>query len=303
MFKRIFLKTIALSIVVVLANLTVKADDVSITATPSSAKIYVNGRMMGTGSLIVSVRKNECVTVEVKADGYFSEIRSYCRRRGMTAPPATDFFQLKQDESLIPAIVAVTTSPQSAKILVNGVLMGTGSLSVTVPNGDCVSVEVVEMGFITQTTNYCKRQGVTAPPKSDYFKLDADESYSSSVEVDNANIDIPLEVKKERTKEEAWKIIVSTILGKFDVLEMNDVNSGYLRTAWVGRSSGGSTIRMRVIVKMASEEPLSYKIKFISEIAPKPQTPYSADEKFVAFSRIWKKYDGFLDEIITKLKN
>jgi len=282
--------------------INVNAQKVAITTSPATARIYVDGALKATGSYVATVPKKDCIRVEVKEDGYNSEVRSYCRNKN-SDPPEADFIQLKQDERLTPAVVAVTTSPQSAKILVNGVLMGTGSLTVTVPAGDCVSVEVMEMGFITQTTNYCKRSGVTAPPKSDYFKLDADESYSSSVEVDNANIDIPLEVKSERTKEEAWKIIINTILGKFDVLEMNDVNSGYLRTAWVGKSSGGSTIRMRVIVKMSSETPLSYKIKFISEIAPKPQTPYGADEKFFPFSRIWKKYDGFLDELITKLKN
>jgi hypothetical protein len=306
MFKKILSKVILLSSIVIFANITVKADDVAITATPSSAKIYVNGRMMGTGNLIVSIKKNECVTIEVKEEGYFSEVRTYCRRRGMTAPPATDFFNLKQDENLIPAIVAVTTSPQTAKIYVNGVVMGAGSLNVTVPNNDCVNIEVKELGYITLTTNYCKRKGISTPPKSEYFKMEQDESFTSSVEVDNANIDIPLEVRKDRTKEEAWKIIVSTILGKFDVLEMNDEKSGYLRTAWVGRTStriGGSTVRMRVIVKMASEDPLTYKIKFISDIAYSSGVSYSSDEKFVPFSRIWKKYDGFLDEIITKLKN
>lgn len=302
MIKKNLLRAILLLTVTIFTIINVHAQKVAITTSPASARIYVDGALKATGSFVANVPKKECIRVEVREDGYISEVRSYCRSRG-NSPPDADFIQLKQDENLTSAVVAVTTSPQSAKILVNGVLMGTGSLTVTVPSGDCVSVEVMEMGFITQSTNYCKRKGVTSPPKSDYFKLDADESYSSSVEVDNANIDIPLEVKKERTKEEAWKIIISTILGKFDVLEMNDVNSGYLRTAWVGKSSGGSTIRMRVIVKMSSEEPLSYKIKFISEIAPKPQTPYGADEKFLPFSRIWKKYDGFLDELITKLKN
>lgn len=300
--KKLLIKPTLLFTLFTLIVLNINAQNVAITASPTTARIYVDGALKATGSFVASVPKKSCIRVEVKNDGYISEVRSYCRSKG-NSPPDADFIQLKQDENQMPAIVAVTTSPQSAKILVNGVLMGTGSLSVTVPSGDCVSVEVMEMGFISQATNYCKRPGVTAPPKSDYFKLEADESYSSSVEVDNANIDIPLEVKKDRTKEEAWKVIITTILGKFDVLEMNDVNSGYLRTAWVGKSSGGSTIRMRVIVKMSSEEPLTYKIKFISEIAPKPQTPYGADEKFFPFSRIWKKYDGFLDELITKLKN
>ena len=71
---------------------------------------------------------------------------------------------------------------------------------------------------------------------------------------------------------------MATVLGKFDVLEMNDEKSGYLRTAWVG------------------------KIKFISEASDSPRTPHTADEQFDPIGRILKTYDGFLDELITKLK-
>ena len=60
---------------------------------------------------------------------------------------------------------------------------------------------------------------------------------------------------------------------------------------------------MRVIVKMSTESPLSYKIKFVSENSGRSGTPFSADEQFAAFGRILKTYDGFLDEITTKLKN
>ena len=112
-----------------------------------------------------------------------------------------------------------------------------------------------------------------------------------------------LNVKPDRTKDEAWKIIVATILGKFDVLEMNDEKSGYLRTAWVGKNFAANTVRMRVNVKQATDAPLTYKIKFISEASGSPRTPYSADEQFDAIGRILKTYDGFLDELITKLKN
>jgi hypothetical protein len=60
---------------------------------------------------------------------------------------------------------------------------------------------------------------------------------------------------------------------------------------------------MRVIIKQSSDDPLSYKIKFISEYSGRSGTPFSADEQFSAFERILKTYDGFLDELTTKLKN
>lgn len=199
--------------------------------------------------------------------------------------------------------VKITTSPQSARIYVNGVSMGAGQLVVTVPSNECVTVQIVEEGYIQETRTYCKKRGVSPPPKTDYFQLQPDESYTSSLQSDIANNEIVLNVKGDRTKSEAWKIIVTTILSKFDVLENNDEKLGYLRTSWVGATFKANTVRMRVIVKQSSEDPLSYKIKFVSENSGRSGTAFSADEQYRAFDRILKKYDGFLEELSTKLKN
>ncbi len=199
--------------------------------------------------------------------------------------------------------VNITTNPQSARIYVNGVKMGAGALVVTIPSNQCVTVQVTEDGFLSEERTYCKKRGVTPPPKTDYIQLDVDESFTSSVQSEFANIDITLDVKKDRTKAEAWRTIVSTILGKFDVLEMNDEKSGYLRTNWIGVTYKRNTLRMRVIVKQTGDDPLQYKMKFITEISNRSGTPFTADEQFQPFGRVLKKYDGFLDEMQTKLKN
>lgn len=199
--------------------------------------------------------------------------------------------------------VQITTNPQSAKIYVNGVKMGSGALVVTIPSNQCVTVQVTEDGYLVEERTYCKKRGVTPPPKTDYIQLDVDDSYTSSIQSEYANIDITLDVRKDRTKAEAWKIIVATILGKFDVLEMNDEKSGYLRTNWIGVTYKRNTVRMRLIVKQGSEDPLQYKMKFITEISGRSGTPFTSDEQFAPFGRILKKFDGFHDEMTTKLKN
>ena len=304
MIKKLVLKTMILSLLIVFA-ISEKAfsQRINVTTSPATAKIYVDGRLRGTGSYTVGVPRKSCVTIEVKEEGYMSEVRTYCDKRGYEEPPKADYIQLKQDEALLPASVTVTSTPQTAKIYVNGVVMGSGNLQVSVPFGECVTVEVKEDGYIPEIRDYCKKKGLGAPPKSDYFKLQVDESYTSTIQSDIANKELVLNVKQDRTKEEAWKIIVSTILGKFDVLEMNDEKSGYLRTSWVGKIFKANTVRMRVIIKQSTDDPLSYKIKFISEYSGRSGTPFSADEQFAAFERILKTYDGFLDEITTKLKN
>ena len=304
MIKKLVLKTMILSLLIVFA-ITEKAfsQRINVTTSPATAKIYVDGRLRGTGSYTVGVPRKSCVTIEVKEEGYMSEVRTYCDKRGYEEPPKADYIQLKPDEALMPASITVTSTPQTAKIYINGVVMGSGNLQVSVPFGECVTVEVKEDGYIPEIRDYCKKKGQGAPPKSDYFKLQVDESYTSTIQSDIANKELVLNVKQDRTKEEAWKIIVSTILGKFDVLEMNDEKSGYLRTSWVGKIFKANTVRMRVIIKQSTDDPLSYKIKFISEYSGRSGTPFSADEQFAAFERILKTYDGFLDEITTKLKN
>ncbi len=213
------------------------------------------------------------------------------------------FFLFCFGENISAQKVTITTKPQTAKIFVNGVSMGAGQLVVTVPSKECVTVEIKEEGYIPEIRTYCKKKGVSAPPKSDYFQLQPDESYTSSLQSDIANNEIVLNVKPGKSKEEAWKQIVATILGKFDVLENNDEKSGYLRTSWVGVTFKTNTIRMRVIVKLSGDDPLSYKIKFISEQSGRAGTAFNADEQYQPFNRILKKYDGFLEELSTKLKN
>jgi hypothetical protein len=303
MIKRSFIKAVIICLIMLAAQpVRTFAQKVNITTAPTSARIYVDGRLRGTGSFIVGVGKKNCVTVEVRADGFMSEVRTYCNKRGYEDPPNADYIQLKQDESLLPSTVAVTSTPQTAKIFVNGVVMGSGALQVSVPYNECLTIEVKEEGFIPEIRDYCKKNGIN-PPKSDYFKLQPDESYTSSIQSDIANNEIVLNLKPGRTKDEAWKIIVATVLGKFDVLEMNDEKSGYLRTSWIGVTFKANTVRMRVVIKQATEEPLSYKIKFVSEYSGRAGTAFSADEQFQPFGRMLKKYDGFLEELTTKLKN
>jgi hypothetical protein len=199
--------------------------------------------------------------------------------------------------------VTVTTSPQTAKVYVDGILMGAGKVVVKVSKNACVTVDVKLEGYIQESRTYCDKKGITDPPSSEYIQLQEDEAYSSTIESNIANTEVQLNVNPNKTKEEAWKEIVGVVLEKFDDLENSDEKTGYLRTSWVGMTFKSNTIRVRFIVKQSSESPLIYRAKFVSESSGKTGTPYNADEQYHAFNRILKKYDGFLDELTTKLKN
>jgi hypothetical protein len=101
------------------------------------------------------------------------------------APSDHDVRRLVLRASLPPARVKVTTTPQTARIDVNGVLTGTGKVVVMVPKATCITVEVKLEGYIQETRTYCNTRGMTPPPKADYVKLQPDESYTSSVQSDS----------------------------------------------------------------------------------------------------------------------
>jgi len=217
---------------------------------------------------------------------------------GILVIPTAFFMQASASDK-----VTVTTSPQTAKIYVDGILMGAGKVVVKISKNSCVTVDVKQDGYIPETRTYCDKKGITDPPSSEYIQLQEDEAFSSSTESNIANIDVQLSVNPSKTKEEAWKEIVGVVLEKFDDLENSDEKTGYLRTSWVGMTFKSNTLRVRFIVKQSSESPLIYRAKFVSESSGKPGTPYNADEQYKAFNRILKKYDGFMDELTTKLKN
>jgi hypothetical protein len=199
--------------------------------------------------------------------------------------------------------VIITSTPQTARIYVNGVQMGTGKVEIKIAKNNCVTVEVKQEGYVGETRTYCVKKGMADPPSNDYIQLQEDESYTSSIESNIANTEIQINVNANKSKEDAWKQVVGTVLDKFDVLENSDEKAGYLRTSWVGMSFKTNTVRIRFIVKQSSEKPLVYKVKFVSEASGRASTAYNADEQFKPYNRILKKYDGFLDELITRLKN
>jgi len=88
-----------------------------------------------------------------------------------------------------------------------------------------------------------------------------DDAYDASIQTDIANIDIELKTTKEEA--DAWKLISMIITSYFDVIEVTDRETGYLRTSWVIQTFKQNTIRTRMIVKLGDTDPLTYKIKLV----------------------------------------
>lgn len=195
--------------------------------------------------------------------------------------------------------IKINASEQDAVIYVDGKPSGS-SAEIKIDKGSCVTVKVVKTGFLTETLSFCDKKNAASIPKTLFVDMKRDDSYDASTKIDFANNDI--DVRTSKTEADAWRLMNQIITSQFDIIEITDRETGYLRTAWAVQSFKGNTIRTRVVVKLGSNNPLYYKIKLISEQSGEAGTSPKADEKFVEWDRILRKYENIVNEIQTRIK-
>lgn len=196
--------------------------------------------------------------------------------------------------------VIVSTSENDAKIFVDGKNMGTGRVEVLVSKNSCITVEAKKTGYLNSKVTFCNKKTSANPPKSYYIEMERDDAYDASIQTDIANVNIGIKTSKEEL--ESWKLLSQIITSYFDVIEVTDRETGYLRTAWSIKSFNQNTIRTRVIVKLGNSEPLEYKIKLISEESGESKTSVKSDELFHDWDRVLRKYDNLVGEIQSRFK-
>jgi len=197
--------------------------------------------------------------------------------------------------------VEVGTSEKDAEIYINGKLVGKGSALVTVANDDCVTVVAKKIGYLEERIEFCNKDDMTKPPKTHYIEMRRDDAYDASIQTDIANIDIDLKVEN-MSKDDAWKLINQIVLGKIDVIEMTDKETGYLRTAWSLKTFQQSTVRTRIIVREANDNPLVFKVKLVSEVSNLPMVSVKSDELFKEWDRVLRTYSDIIGEFQARVK-
>lgn len=195
--------------------------------------------------------------------------------------------------------IKISSSEQDAVIYVDG--KPSGSLAeIKVDKGTCVTVKIVKTGFLTETLSFCDKKNAASIPKSLFVEMRRDDSFDASLKIDFANNDI--DVRTTKPEADAWRLMNQIITSQFDIIEITDKETGYLRTAWAVQTFKGNTIRTRMIVKLGSNNPLYYKIKLMSEQSGEPGTSPKSDEKFQEWDRVLRKYEGVVNEIQNRLK-
>ena len=258
----------------------------------TEAKIYVDGFLYSGSPVQIKLPRKGCVNVRVKQEGYESATRTYCRSD--KNPKNAEFIELKKSEKQVKVIAS-----SSARIFVDGKYVTSGSTILKIGQDSRVNVQVKEPGYLMEERNYMYN-GLIELPKEDHIQLSKDEAFHSSFNTDFANTAFSL--YPARKESETWRILSQIITSYFDVLEVMDLNTGYMRTAWVSKNFNSGTVRTRAIIKMGGSAPLSYKIKLVSEFSDIPGASIKEDENFQEWDRILRVYEPMVSELQSRLK-
>jgi len=193
--------------------------------------------------------------------------------------------------------IEISCSEQDAKIFVDGVLVGSGQAKVVVGKSSCANVKVSKVGFLTLEKNYCNKKGFAEPPSKDFLKMEVDEAFAASVQTDIANVDISIRPRADAS--DSWKNLNQIVVSYFDVIELSDKETSYLRTAWSVQAFKSGIVRTRLIVKSAQD---GYKVKLVSEISNVPGATVKNDEAFKEWDRVLRKYEGLISEMQSRMK-
>ena len=197
--------------------------------------------------------------------------------------------------------VIVSTSEPDSKIIVDGQNLGTGTLKVKIQKGSCVNVKIQKVGFLKYEQVYCSKKGSTPPPKKLFFEMKKDDAEEASVKTDQANVDFSVVVNNKYNVTDGWKLTTQIVTDYFDAIEVSDKETSYLRTAWSIQSFQQNTIRTRLIIKLANSNPLTFKVKLVSEYSGISGTSVKADEQFREWDRILRKYKNVIDDFSNRL--
>nr|WP_294869608.1 hypothetical protein [uncultured Pedobacter sp.] len=199
--------------------------------------------------------------------------------------------------------VQISASEADAKIIVDGQILGTGNAKIKVPKNSCVNVKVQKAGFLRYEQTFCNKKGMAEPPKKQFFDMKKDDAEEASIKTDQANIDFSIEINKKQDVAEVWKRANQIVTDYFDAIEVADKETSYLRTSWSIQSFQQNTIRTRLIIKLSKSEPLTYKVKLVSEFSGAPLTSVKADEQFHDWDRVLRKYQNVISDFTTRLGN
>ncbi len=260
---------------------------VSFSANPSSAVIYVDGRESGKGNVDFTIYKNETKIVRVEEDGYDTYIKrvSFNDQSDIKMSYDINLEQNRRD-------VNILVDAPAAEFWLNGVLVGKGknTATITLYKGQYAELIIRAEGFLEYSRIMRFSENVSSYNLTQDMSID--EAYiASEPGADLANKRTEFMVKGKMTREDAIKRMKYYIGEIFETYEVNDNYSGWYRTVWnVEQYPGGKYIRTRVEIKEVPDNgdgQLKFKFLLQSQITTKE---HAKDEDYHNWDRVLKKY-------------
>lgn len=195
-------------------------------------------------------------------------------------------------------VKTINVVPDKAKIIMGGAEVGQGSYSLNMGRQDYVMLRLTCPGYVDRVVRVYrndKRNAIT-------FTLEEDESFSASeANSDLANKYMTVNVREGLDGDKVWKRLVLTISELFPNLEVNDKESGWIRSSWEVERFAYVTVRTRIEIKevMGFETP-RYRVRLQSEIASNECGTH--DECFKAWDRVLKTYHQAINDLINSIQ-
>ncbi len=281
-------------------NLKPNRKSVSITSNPSTADIYVDGRLMGQSPIDFTINKGESKSILLVADEYDRYVKTINFNDQHDIKMAYNIEMVRNTRS-----VEVYVDVPAATFLVDGVVVSDGQNRATIKlfKDRAIKLNVKAEGYIEYSRVLNFNDDVPANLTKD---LSPDQGYAASDPInDQANKPFTITVRKGMSREDAIQRMKYFLSEAFETLEINDNISGWYRSAWSLRlfKFEGYIVRTRVEIKEKPDNGdglLQFKILLQSQIAYK--TDGARDEDYKNWTRVLKEYNTMLSDIKNQIE-
>lgn len=195
--------------------------------------------------------------------------------------------------------ITINVIPETARIYVDGQLVGTGSYQVKFDrNTDFYVIKVEDEGYITR--NYRLRKD--NPKNTILYTLPEDEAFAASAGgnegVDIANKWFDVTCRKGLTEDKIWKRLMSVCTNYFDNIEVRDKSAGWIKSSWRLSKFRYQTVRTRIEVRMSftDEDVVSYRVRLSVQLK---DNDCRGDNCYKNYDRVLRTFEPMVQELQT----
>ena len=200
--------------------------------------------------------------------------------------------------------VTINVIPETAKIYVDGQLVGNGSYKVDFKKDvDFFVIKLEDDGYITRTYRLLKSN----PKRTVLYQLPKDEAVEASMGADDgmdlANRWFDVRCRKDMSEDIIWKRLMSVATNYFDDIEVRDKTAGWIKSGWRPIQFKNQIVRTRMEVRMSftDEDVLSYRVRISVQI--KDDLKCRGDNCYKKYDRVLRTFEPLIQELQTSVSS